>query len=139
MFFVVGLVMYSIGQPIAAIMTAAENFLSGMEGSSKVVLGFIMGSMLAFDMGGPVNKVVFSLMVSTIGEGIYSLAGPIAVGIAVPPMACGVASMIAKNKFSPEERETGKSAIIMGAVGITEGAIPFAASRPIKGYSVFDR
>lgn len=128
----IGSIMFAIGGPIAGIMNAAESFLIGINQNQKVLFGMVMGAMLAFDMGGPVNKVVFSLMVSTIGDGIYSLAGPIAVGIAVPPIACGVAALIGKKKFTEAERNSSLSSIIMGGVGITEGAIPYAAADPVR-------
>lgn len=130
---IVGLVLYYvIGTPIAALMLGLTDFLNNMSQGSSLVLGLIIGAMLAFDMGGPLNKVAFSLMVGTVGDGIYTIAGPGAIGIAIPPIAMGLATLISKKKFTHDEREAGKSALVMGAMGITEGAIPFAAADPLR-------
>lgn len=130
--FTVGIVMFLIGVPIAGLMKSVEDFIRGVDSNNKIILGLILGAMIAVDLGGPINKVAYSLMVATIGEGIFNIGGPIAVAIAVPPLACGVASAISKKKFTKEQQDAGKSSIIMGLVGITEGAIPFAASEPLR-------
>lgn len=136
------LMVWVIGQPIALFMKFLSTWLSSMGTGNVVILGLILGAMIGFDMGGPVNKVAFSFgaaMVGTIDKatGLPShaamliMAG-IGVAICIPPLSMGLATLIAPKKFSAEERDSGKAAIIMGAVGITEGAIPFAASDPLR-------
>lgn len=127
-----GILLWGIGAYVAIAMNAASVFLTSMTDVNKIVLGLIVGAMVAFDMGGPVNKVAYSLMVATVGSGIYSYAGPCAVAIMIPPMAMAIASFIMPGKYSQEERDAGKSAFFMSLVGITEGAIPFAANDPIR-------
>jgi fructose-specific PTS system IIC-like component len=96
-----------------------------------------MGLMLAFDMGGPVNKVAYAFMLICVSQGVYSVVAIAAVGIAVPPLGMGLATLIGRKYFTAEERETGKAALVMGCVGVTEGAIPLppptrcASFRPI--------
>ena len=124
--------MWGVGAYVAAIMAFAKDFLTSMSGSNKIILGLIVGAMISFDLGGPVNKVAFSLMVATIGEGIYTYAGPCAVAIMTPPMAIAIATTIAPKKYTEEERSAGKSAFFMSLVGVSEGAIPFAANDPVR-------
>jgi len=129
----VGLIfIYVIGIPIAGLFNGLTNWLTSLEGTSTVVLATIIGSMIAFDMGGPFNKVAFLFGVGLIAEGQYSVMGMIAVAVCVPPLALGIASLTLKNKFDREDREAGKAAVAMGLFGITEGAIPFAAKDPIR-------
>lgn len=139
---IVGLVMILvIGNPIASFMRFMTSWLNSMSSGNIVVLGLILGAMIAFDMGGPLNKVAFSFgvaMVGTIGKGgvpshssLLMMAG-IGVAIGVPPLAMGVATLLAPKKFTTEEKESGKVALILGLVGITEGAIPFAAADPLR-------
>lgn len=139
---VVGLIMILVlGNPIASLMKFLTKWLNSMSGSNITILGLILGAMIAFDMGGPLNKVAFSFgvaMVGTLGangqpsQASLSMMAGIAVAISIPPMAMGIATLIAPKKFETEEREEGKVAIILGLVGITEGAIPFAASDPLR-------
>ena len=103
-----------------------------MREGSIVILAIIMGLMLAFDMGGPVNKVAYAFMLICVSQGVYSVVAIAAVGIAVPPLGMGLATLIGRKYFSAEERETGKAALVMGCVGVTEGAIPFAAADPLR-------
>ncbi|STS89621.1 putative fructose-like permease EIIC subunit 2 [Klebsiella variicola] len=103
-----------------------------MREGSIVVLAIIMGLMLAFDMGGPVNKVAYAFMLICVSQGVYSVVAIAAVGIAVPPLGMGLATLIGRKYFTAEERETGKAALVMGCVGVTEGAIPFAAADPLR-------
>lgn len=131
---IVGLSMfYVFGKPVAAINTGMTNFLTGMEGTSAAVLGLILGLMMAFDMGGPVNKAAYAFATGTIvaGSGSAIMAAVMAAGM-TPPLALGVATLIFKNKFTAAERESGKSALVLGASFITEGAIPFAAADPLR-------
>ncbi len=140
---VVGIVMvFIIGSPIANFMVALTEGLKGLGTANRYVLGAVVGAMMAFDMGGPVNKVAYGLgvaLVATIDpntgmpikEGLEFMA---AVGASncTPPIGMGLASFLAPKKFSAEERDAGKAAVVMGAIGITEGAIPFAANDPIR-------
>ncbi len=130
---IVGLLfIYVIGEPVGVLFGALTDWLAGMQGGSEVVLAMILGAMIAFDMGGPFNKVAFLFGSGLIAEGNYSVMGPIAVAICIPPLALGTASFILKNKFSKSEKEAGKAAFAMGLFGITEGAIPFASSDPLR-------
>ena len=129
---VVGLLItYVIGTPIANVMEGLNGWLGSMQGSSKIVLGIILGSMMAFDMGGPVNKTAYffaSGLILTHPE----LMGAVGVAICTPPLGMALATFIAPKKYRTEEREAGKAALIMGFIGITEGAIPFAAADPLR-------
>ncbi|MGO3779427.1 MAG: fructose-specific PTS transporter subunit EIIC [Enterococcus viikkiensis] len=123
---------YVVGEPVALLFSSLTHFLTGMQGSSEIVLAMILGAMIAFDMGGPFNKVAFLFGSGLIAEGNYSIMGPIAVAICVPPLALGLASLILKTKFTKAEREAGKASLAMGLFGITEGAIPFASTDPLR-------
>lgn len=129
----VGLLMlYVLGGPISSLMASMTSGLKSMSSGSSVVLALIMGAMIAFDMGGPVNKVAFMFGSAMIQENIFTVMGPVAVAICIPPLAMGVASLLAPKKYSGTEREAGKGALAMGLIGITEGAIPFAAGDPLR-------
>lgn len=128
---VVGLGMGLIGLPIKSIMDGMTNGLKGMEAGS-VVLAVILGLMIAFDMGGPVNKVAFLFGAAMIQQGVPQVMGPIAVAICIPPISMGLATLMSPKKYSEGERESGKAALAMGMIGITEGAIPFAAADPLR-------
>ncbi|MFC0522040.1 fructose-specific PTS transporter subunit EIIC [Pontibacillus salicampi] len=121
-----------IGAPIAQVFVALTSWLEGMQGTSSILLALILGGMIAFDMGGPVNKVAFLFGSAMIGEGNYEIMGPIAVAIAVPPIGMGLATFLNRKKFQAAEIETGKASFTMGLFGITEGAIPFAAQDPFR-------
>lgn len=130
---VVGLIfVFVIGAPVADLFEALTVWLAGMQGTSSILLALILGAMISFDMGGPVNKVAFLFGSAMIGEGNYAIMGQIAVAICVPPIAMGLAAMINKRKFTPAESEAGKATFTMGLFGITEGAIPFAAQDPLR-------
>lgn len=129
----VGLLMlYVIGNPIASLMETMTNGLKSMGSGNAVLLAIVMGAMIAFDMGGPVNKVAFMFGSAMIAEGVYTVMGPVAVAICIPPLAMGVATVLAPKKYTSTEKEAGKGALAMGLIGITEGAIPFAAGDPLK-------
>jgi len=129
----VGFIMiFVIGTPIANLMTSMTNGLTAMSSGSAVILALIMGAMIAFDMGGPVNKVAFLFASGLIGSGIYTVMGPVAVAICVPPLGMGVATLLAPKKYTHTEKDAGSAALAMGLIGITEGAIPFAAGDPIR-------
>lgn len=129
---VAALFIFIIGQPISGIMSGLTDFLNSMQGASSIVLAMILGAMIAFDMGGPVNKVAFLFGASMISEGNPYIMGAIATAICIPPLGMGLATLLNKKKYEKEEREAGKAALAMGLVGITEGAIPFAAKDPLR-------
>lgn len=120
---------YVIGQPISWLFTHLTNWLNGMTGSSAIVLGAIIGLMIAFDMGGPVNKTAFLVAVGLIGTN-NAVMGMAAAAIPVMPLGQGLATLLRRKLYSDQERETGVAALFMGFFGISEGAIPFAAARP---------
>lgn len=123
---------YVLANPLGGAVSAMSSGLSNLSDGSTVLLGIAVGCMIAFDMGGPVNKVAFATSVALIAEGNTSMMGMCGVAICVPPIGMGLATFICKKKFTEEERETGKASAIMGCIGITEGAIPFAAADPVK-------
>ncbi|MED1018704.1 PTS fructose transporter subunit IIABC [Bacillus atrophaeus] len=130
---IVGLAfVFLIGAPVAQIFESLTVWLAGMKGSSSILLALILGAMISFDMGGPVNKVAFLFGSAMIGEGNYEIMGPIAVAICIPPIGLGIATFFGKRKFQESEREMGKASFTMGLFGITEGAIPFAAQDPLR-------
>jgi fructose-specific PTS system IIC-like component len=126
------LMLYVLGGPISSLMTSMTNGLQSMSTGNAVILALIMGAMIAFDMGGPVNKVAFMFGSAMIQQNIFTVMGPVAVAICVPPLGMGIASLIASKKYSETEKEAGKGALAMGLIGITEGAIPFAAGDPLR-------
>ena len=123
---------FVVGYPVAAVFTGLTTWLAGMQGASSIILALILGAMIAFDMGGPVNKVAFMFGAAMIAEGNIQIMGPIAVAIATPPIGMGLATFLNKRKYSSMEIEAGKAAFTMGLFGITEGAIPFAAQDPLR-------
>ena len=127
-----GVMMWGLGEPVGALTNSLTQWLQGMQQGSIVMLAVIMGLMLAFDMGGPVNKVAYAFMLICVAQGVYTVVAIAAVGICVPPLGMGLATLIGRKNFSAEERETGKAALVMGCVGVTEGAIPFAAADPLR-------
>lgn len=127
-----GLIKWGLGAPIAGLTAGLTSWLNSMSSGNIVLLAIIIGLMEAFDMGGPVNKVAYAFVIMTVSQGVYTIAGISAVGVCVPPIAMGIATKLAPKKYTDEEREAGVAAILMGCIGITEGAIPFAASDPIK-------
>ncbi len=131
--FVVGFIMYQlIGSPIKEVMTSLTLWLKAMNTGSSVILGLILGSMIAFDMGGPVNKVAFFFGAAMIQEGNFAVMGACAAAICIPPIGLGLATLTSRTLWSQEEHEAGYAAIAMGMIGITEGAIPFAAADPVR-------
>ncbi|MGE6161821.1 PTS fructose transporter subunit EIIC [Aeromonas salmonicida] len=130
-FLVCGIVMWVIGAPIAAMMEGMNHWLSSMAGSGKVMLGAILGGMTAFDMGGPINKVA-TLFAQTQVNTQPWLMGGVGIAICVPPLGMALATLLSPRRYKKEEREAGKAAAIMGMIGISEGAIPFAAADPVR-------
>ncbi|WJY89166.1 fructose-specific PTS transporter subunit EIIC [Corynebacterium confusum] len=130
---IVGLAfIWLIGAPIASVFAALTEYLSGMQGASVLVLGAIIGAMMAFDMGGPFNKTAFLFGGGMIASGNALPMGMAAAAIAVPPLAVGLATLIRRAWFTKAERDSGIAALFMGFFGITEGAIPLAAARPLQ-------
>ena len=129
---VMGLLMTFVIEPImGGINTALNNGLTGMGGSSKIVLGLILGGMMAIDMGGPFNKAAYVFGTAAIAAGNYDIMAAVMIGGMTPPCAIALATLLFKNKFTKSEREAGPTNFIMGLAFITEGAIPFAAADPI--------
>ncbi|MFJ6935790.1 fructose-specific PTS transporter subunit EIIC [Streptomyces sp. NPDC101132] len=125
------LYIYVIGRPISWVFVHLTDWLNGMTGSSAVVLGAIIGLMISFDMGGPVNKTAFLVAVGLIGTN-NAVMGMAAAAIPVMPLGQGLATLLRRKLYSDQERETGIAALFMGFFGISEGAIPFAAARPAQ-------
>jgi fructose PTS system EIIBC or EIIC component len=121
-----------VGAPIALLMDHATHALMSLSTGNGVILGLVLGSMIAFDMGGPINKTAFFFGAAMIREGNYQIMGACAAAICTPPLGMGLATLIRKNLWSIEEQEAGLAAIAMGLTGLTEGAIPFAAADPIR-------
>ncbi len=129
----VGVLMIKVlGAPIALMMEHATSALRGMSTGNNVVLALLLGAMIAFDMGGPVNKTAFFFGAAMIREGNYQIMGACAAAICTPPLGLGLATLLRKNLWTVEEREAGLAGIAMGLIGITEGAIPFAAADPLR-------
>jgi len=130
---VVGFVMFRIiGAPIRDIMTAIQRWLEVMNTGNQILLGIALGSMIAFDMGGPVNKVAFFFGAAMIQKGNFSVMGACAAAICIPPLGLGLATLLNRRLWTEQDREAGLAALAMGAIGITEGAIPFAAADPLR-------
>ncbi|OHQ87309.1 fructose-specific PTS transporter subunit EIIC [Streptococcus sp. HMSC076C09] len=136
-----GFLMFLINIPMAAINTGLNNFLSSLSGSSAVLLGLLVGGMMAVDMGGPVNKAAYVFATGTLAESVASggsivMAAVMAAGMG-PPLAVFVATVLFKDKFTQEERDSGLTNIVMGLSFITEGAIPFGAADPARAIPSF--
>ncbi|MFC5931895.1 PTS mannose transporter subunit IIABC [Cryobacterium melibiosiphilum] len=127
-----GAVVLALGQPISWLFESLTTFLTGLEGGSVIVLGLILGAMVGFDMGGPVNKTAFLFGSALIAAANPLPMGMVAAAIAVPPLGMGLATLIRRRYFSKVEQEAGIAALFMGFFGITEGAIPLAAARPLQ-------
>ncbi|WP_441460906.1 PTS fructose-like transporter subunit IIB [Burkholderia thailandensis] len=130
---VVGLLMlYVVGSPVAAALHALEGWLRSMQAGSAVVLGLILGGMMALDMGGPVNKAAYAFSAGLIASHVYTpMAATMAAGM-TPPLGIALATWLFRQRFGAEEREAGKAAAVLGIAFITEGAIPFAARDPMR-------
>jgi PTS system fructose-specific IIC component len=123
---------YVIGKPISWVFEHLTSWLGGMTGTSAILLGTILGLMIAFDMGGPVNKTAFLFGAGLIATGNQTVMGMCAAAIPVMPLGQGLATLIRKRLYDEQERETGLASLFMGCFGISEGAIPFAAARPAQ-------
>ena len=133
---ITGLIMiYIVGGPVSALMGSLTTFLNNMGTANAVLLGGLLGAMMCFDLGGPVNKVAYTFGVGLLGSQTYMpMAAVMAAGM-VPPLGMGLATFIARNRFTLAQQEAGKAAVVLGMCFITEGAIPFAARDPAAGYS----
>jgi PTS system fructose-specific IIC component len=130
---IVGLLMvYVVSGPVGSAVSALTEWLKGMQSSSALLLGAILGAMMAFDMGGPVNKSAYAFSTGLLASQFYTpMAAVMAAGM-VPPLGLALATILFKNRFSAEERDAGKAAGVLGISFITEGAIPFAAKDPLR-------
>jgi fructose-specific phosphotransferase system IIC component len=131
-----GAMMLVLGPPIVSALSGLNHWLldlnSGGQAGTQVMLAMLLGAMIAFDMGGPVNKAAFFFASGLIAQGNYSMMGPVAAAICTPPLGLGVATLLGRKLWSEEQRESGYAALGMGTIGITEGAIPFAAGDPLR-------
>ncbi|RRR55132.1 PTS fructose transporter subunit IIC [Streptococcus suis] len=138
---ITGFLMFFVNIPMAAINTGMNNFLAGLEGSSAILLGLVLGGMMAVDMGGPVNKAAYvfgtGTLAATVADGGSVAMAAVMAGGMVPPLAVFVATLLFKNKFTQEERNSGLTNIVMGLSFITEGAIPFGAADPARAIPSF--
>jgi fructose-specific phosphotransferase system IIC component len=121
-----------LGIPIAHLMSSATGALKYMTAGNSVVLAMVLGGMIAFDMGGPVNKTAFFFGAAMIQQGDYRIMGACAAAICTPPLGLGLATLLRKRLWSQDEQEAGIAGVAMGLIGITEGAIPFAAADPVR-------
>lgn len=129
----VGVLMREVlGVPIANLMVSMSEGLRTLQTGNAAVLGLVLGAMIAFDMGGPVNKTAFFFGAAMIKEGNYSVMGACAAAICTPPLGLGLATLLDRKLWNDEEKEAGLAALAMGMIGITEGAIPFAAADPLR-------
>lgn len=126
------LFIFVLGKPVTLITDLLNSLLVELakNPSSAVVLGIVLGAMVGIDMGGPINKVAFFFGVTSIAQGNLQIMGIVSTSIAVAPLSMGIAAVVGKDKFTPEEKSAGIYTIFMGIIGISEGAIPFAASDP---------
>lgn len=134
--------LFLLGEPIAVLMSSLSNWLNHMSNGNSVILSLILGAMNNIDFGGPIGKVSYGFgtaMLSDINPatGLSSdasmmIMAAVGVSCAIPPLACGISTLLFKSKFSVEEKEAGKAALVMGVVSISEGAIPFAANDPLR-------
>ena len=138
---ITGLLMLAVNIPMSAINTALNDFLNSLSGSSAVLLGLLVGGMMAVDMGGPINKAAYVFGTGTLAASVTSggsiVMAAVMAGGMVPPLAVFIATLLYKNKFTQEERDAGLTNIIMGLSFITEGAIPFAAADPARAIPSF--
>ncbi|SFH19577.1 PTS fructose-like transporter subunit IIB [Modicisalibacter xianhensis] len=130
---VTGLVMiYIVGEPVAGILAALTTFLENMGSTNAVLLGILLGAMMCFDLGGPVNKAAYTFGVGLLASETYAPMAAIMAAGMVPALGMGIASFVARRKFSEPEREAGKASFVLGLCFISEGAIPFAAKDPLR-------
>ncbi|WP_430788871.1 PTS fructose transporter subunit IIABC [Virgibacillus flavescens] len=129
---ITGIIMMLINPPLTMIYTGLTSFLEGMGGTNQILLGLILGAMMAFDMGGPVNKAAYTFGLATLATGNYTIIATVMAAGMVPPLGMALATTLFKNRFTKTEREAGKTAYALGACFITEGVIPLAAADPAR-------
>src|SRR5215471_9338719 len=130
---IIGVIMLKVlGIPIAHLMDYAGAMLQTMSTGNSVLLAIVLGGMIAFDMGGPINKTAFTFGLAMIERGDFRIMGACAAAICTPPLGLGLATLVRRKLWNEEEREAGIAALAMGMTGITEGAIPFAAADPLR-------
>ncbi|WP_341784006.1 fructose-specific PTS transporter subunit EIIC [Lactococcus formosensis subsp. formosensis] len=134
---IVGIAMYLLAAPMEAINQAMMNFLAGFENSNPIVLGLIVGSMCAFDMGGPVNKAAYVTGTALLAQGNYSFMAGVSAACIAPPLITNIATLVFRKYYNTEERNAGIVNLILGSTHITEGAIPFAAKNPLIILPIF--
>ncbi|AYE39191.1 PTS lactose transporter subunit IIBC [Companilactobacillus zhachilii] len=125
------LMIYVVGTPIAVMTQGLTDWLTGMKGSNAAILGVIIGAMMAVDMGGPINKIANTFGLACFASGVYGPSTAMLMAISIPPLGMFLATIIGKKYYTKEEIENGRSALIMGIIGITEGTIPFAVADPL--------
>jgi PTS system fructose-specific IIC component len=121
-----------VGEPIAAVSEGLTDWLDGMSGSNQILLGVIIGLMMAFDMGGPVNKVAYAFGIAALDAGNLEVMAAVMAAGMTPPLGLALATVLRPSLYNESERRAGEAAWIMGASFITEGAIPFAAADPLR-------
>ena len=121
-----------VGRPVAEATTALTNWLHGLSGTNAALLGLLLGAMMAFDLGGPVNKVAYTFALASLASGDTKIMAAVMAAGMTPPIACALATVVRKNLFTPAERTAGEAAWLLGLSFITEGAIPFAAGDPLR-------
>ena len=126
------IILFVLGVPVALANASLTGFLQSMQGGQAVVVGIVLGGMMAFDMGGPVNKVAYVFSTGLITEGIYAPMAAVMIGGMVPPIGLALSNFISPHKYAAEMYENAKSGIVLGSSFITEGAIPYAAADPLR-------
>ncbi|CDQ41040.1 PTS fructose transporter subunit IIABC [Virgibacillus salexigens] len=129
---VTGLIMMTINPPLTQVYTSISSFLEGMGGTNQILAGLLLGTMMAFDLGGPVNKAAYTFGIAMLDAGNYSFIATVMAAGMVPPLGMALATTFFKNRFTQTEREAGKTSYVLGACFITEGVIPFAAADPAR-------
>ena len=128
-----GLLMwYVIGVPIQAATSGISNWLNSLSGQNLALVSALLGAMMAFDMGGPINKIAYAFGTAALVEGNYAISTAVFMAIGLPPFGMFLATLLAPSLYTETERDNGKTAMVMGIVGITEGTIPFAVADPIR-------
>ena len=123
---------FLLANPISSLMISVNNWLTNLSEINAILLAAVLGAMIGFDMGGPINKVAFAFILGAYTEGAYDVSGPVLVSIAVPTLGMALASVLAPKKYTQQEKDAGKSAWVLGIIGLTEGALPFAAVDPLR-------
>ncbi|GAA0604236.1 PTS fructose transporter subunit IIABC [Virgibacillus siamensis] len=129
---ITGLIMMVINPPLTQVYTGISTFLESMGGTNQIIVGIILGAMMAFDMGGPVNKAAYTFGIAMLDAGNYAFMAAVMAGGMVPPLGMAISTTLFKNRYSKEEREAGKTAYPLGICFVTEGVIPFAAADPAR-------